>query len=127
MREEQFNNLPSQGTIYSTSRLGNHLIIGTGDYGKVFAHISNTLVQEIPLQNMPRKLVNVQRSTIFIKIHLELQESYLISTLPSDFQMSVTSSLWTLISMLIPYSLWLICRYGFCICFGHELKIRCKS
>jgi len=56
MKETQFNHLPSQGTIYSTTRLGNHLIIGTGDYGRVYGHISATDVQPIPLQNLPREL-----------------------------------------------------------------------
>lgn len=54
MKEEHFVQLPSQGNIYSVSKLGNHLIVGTGDNGKVFAQISKTEVREIPLQNLPR-------------------------------------------------------------------------
>lgn len=56
MREEQFIQLPAQGNIYSISKLGNHLIVGTGEYGKVFAQTSKTEVREVPLQNLPRKL-----------------------------------------------------------------------
>ncbi|XP_035705481.1 KICSTOR complex protein kaptin isoform X2 [Folsomia candida] len=53
MKEEQFNQLPSQGTIYSVGRLGSHLIIGTGNYGKIYAHIWASIMQQLPLQNLP--------------------------------------------------------------------------
>lgn len=56
MREEHFIQLPSQGNIYSVCKLANHLIVGTGDHGKVYAQISKKEVREIPLQNLPSKL-----------------------------------------------------------------------
>jgi len=53
MKEEQFIPLPSQGTIYSIARLGNHILVGTGTFGKVKVHSSKNVVEDVPLVDLP--------------------------------------------------------------------------
>jgi len=60
MEEEQFTTIPGQGSIYSAVKLGDQILVATGDQGKVYAYSldSNTndfTVEEIHLYDLPRK------------------------------------------------------------------------
>jgi len=55
MKEVEFMQSPAQGNIYSTTRLGNVSLIGSGNYGKILAHVNPTVLSEAPLSSIPRK------------------------------------------------------------------------
>jgi hypothetical protein len=54
MKEIQFLRLPSQGNIYSMTRLENVTLLGSGSHGRVLAYLKeNSSLEEIVLSSIP--------------------------------------------------------------------------
>ncbi|CAG7822731.1 unnamed protein product [Allacma fusca] len=56
MREEQFIELPSQGSIYSVARLGNTVLVGSGDHGKLYSYTAKGSLEEVSLTDLPNDI-----------------------------------------------------------------------